>query len=399
VDADWQWSMNTMELPRRGGRRISALSLDGLSSDALAFPAGGDVRHIGALSAFDDIFDTMQQDMGRMFQLHDGLTRLAEEDSAPALSSRRLSELTKQAEATGVPQDVVDAALDSADPRGALIDVLSQGDRRPGSGFGPSADALGADLVSPLHAALQAFGASVRMPGEASIMHFSSTQISSGPDGIRIVVRSPLRSLGFLRRTPRETALPVPLTAPFSGIFDPLAVPLHMGVVPPPILSAEARGDQFVHEVLAKLGLRLGNRTAVRAGRRVPGPPACAEDTRAYCAEAAEVLRCLSEHSAVLSAGCSDALEQSLPSACRAELDQCAEAGVTQVLECLEERSDLDGLCAHTYAATRAHIEAVKPHVATGSLTVVNANTGKERPLACDANEQQYYSLFDHFEM
>ena len=39
----------------------------------------------------------------------------------------------------------VDAALDSADPRGALINVLSQGDRRQG-GFG--ADALGADVVA-----------------------------------------------------------------------------------------------------------------------------------------------------------------------------------------------------------------------------------------------------------
>merc|ERR1719352_880007 len=66
--------MSTRELPPRGGRRTSALSLDQLSSSALAFPTGGDGRPIRALSSFDDLamgmFDAMQQDMGRMLQLH-----------------------------------------------------------------------------------------------------------------------------------------------------------------------------------------------------------------------------------------------------------------------------------------------------------------------------------------
>merc|ERR1719408_15264 len=227
--------------------------------------------------------------------------------------------------------------------------------------------------------------------GPVQVQTFT-TIISHRSDGVRIVITSPNRR-GFRSNSMKMLGdtLPVPVTAPFSGVFDPIAVPLHMGAQPLAKVPA-SRGDQFVHEVLGELGMRVGNRSAVHLFR-VPGPPACAEDTRVHCAEAAEILHCLAQQN--VSAGCAKALEESLPEVCSAVLDKCTDSAV---LTCLQMyNAELEGPCATSYEATVAHIDAFRKGITAG-LTVVNDETGKERPLACAEHEEQYYHLFDRFD-
>lgn len=193
----------------------------------------------------------------------------------------------------------------------------------------------------------------------------------------------------YQKAVPHATITPHDLAAAFTGIFDPVGMPLRP-------LSNKSKAapvhvaDRFVHEVLANLGVEIGNLSAVQEAV-VVGPVACFNDTMTHCSTIAhtEVLHCLSMHS--VSDECAASLNSSLPAMCERELRDCHGS----VIACLETR-ELSAQCQDTYDAVRAHTAEVKAGLDAG-INIINEITGRTRPLVGD--EPEYYAMFNHFDL
>jgi len=269
------------------------------------------------------------------------------------------------------------------------------------------------------------------------------------PSGFRL--RGGQKTLSGPKELPMQS-----LGGAFGGLMDALAVPLHPIKPGQKMVLFKKRSskddplhlDRFVDEVLAHLGVQVGDPNRAKAAKAQakviapktgpllidgsvpkddepevpltpaadepeeppktptsstseapvwrPAPPVCANESADLCATPTNgVLHCLAEHAPYLSAPCKQTLRSSLPLACREVIQNTCDVYNEGILPCLQRQaSELTGDCGETYKATLENIKKVEETIASGA-TVVNEN-GKERPLVAEASDS-YYQLFSNF--
>lgn len=222
--------------------------------------------------------------------------------------------------------------------------------------------------------------------------------IDLGMPGVRVMAGG--AAPPGLRGSPREPGREIPADAfmqAFSGLMNPLMVPLRAG--------PQGRGgprpmhplDQFVNEVLGGLGVQVG---MMEVPGLPVGPPGCRNETKKLCRNnATHLFHCLATHAAELSKGCEETFRKSLPEVCKATLEKKCDPFEEGILPCLQRQTDLEGDCKDSLQATVQSITSVKDGIEKGA-TVVHKDGDAEtaRPLvAPPGNEESYYDQFKTF--